>query len=160
MTSNSAEGIKWNLSDLFAAHNDPQIELTLKTCHARAAAFAKRFRPQMEQPNALTADILLRALDELEAILRSSRSRRKLLESPVRRRHSKARISGLGSARRATIDRDKKPIALFRAAMAKVRRGSSQPTYRRSAAQDIQTLSFKPASLSTAYALRARRKSH
>jgi len=68
MTSNSAEGIKWNLSDLFAAHNDPQIELTLKTCHARAAAFAKRFRPQMEQPNALTADILLRALDELEAI--------------------------------------------------------------------------------------------
>ena len=68
MGSNSAEGIKWNLSDLFAAANDPHIELTLKTCYSRAAAFAKRFRPQMEQPNALTADILLRALDELEAI--------------------------------------------------------------------------------------------
>jgi oligoendopeptidase F len=68
MATNSAEGIRWNLSDLFAAHDDPQIEATLKNCHGRAEAFAERFRSQMEQPNTLTAGILLQALNELESI--------------------------------------------------------------------------------------------
>jgi oligoendopeptidase F len=68
MATNSAAGIRWNLSDLFAAHDDPQIEATLKNCHGRAGAFAERFRSQMEQPNTLTAGILLQALNELETI--------------------------------------------------------------------------------------------
>ncbi|HEY2918983.1 MAG TPA: M3 family oligoendopeptidase [Candidatus Binatia bacterium] len=68
MATNSAAGIRWNLSDLFAAHDDPQIEATLKNCHGRAGAFAERFRSQIEQPNTLTAGILLQALNELETI--------------------------------------------------------------------------------------------
>jgi len=68
MATNSAAGIKWDLNDLFAVHDDPQIEATLKNCRARAEAFAQRFRSQMEQPNALTAGILLQALEELESI--------------------------------------------------------------------------------------------
>jgi oligoendopeptidase F len=68
MATNSAEGIRWNLSDLFDAHDDPKIEATLKNCHGRAEAFAERFRYPMEQPNNLSAGILLQALSELETI--------------------------------------------------------------------------------------------
>jgi len=68
MTSKSAEGIRWNLNDLFAAYDDPKIEATLRTCDAGAEAFAKRFRSQIEQPKTLTAASLLEALEELETI--------------------------------------------------------------------------------------------
>jgi oligoendopeptidase F len=68
MATNSAEGIRWDLSDLFAGHDDPRIEAMLKDCHGRAGAFAERFRASMEQPNTLTAAILLQALNELETI--------------------------------------------------------------------------------------------
>src|SRR5688572_4283796 len=68
MATNSAEGIGWDLSDLFAGRDDPKIEATLKNCHGRAEAFAERFRYPMEQPNTLTAGILLQALNELETI--------------------------------------------------------------------------------------------
>ena len=68
MPNNSADGVKWNLSDLFAAHDDPQIDATLKNCHTRAEAFANRFRTRMEEPATLTAEILLHALNELETI--------------------------------------------------------------------------------------------
>jgi oligoendopeptidase F len=68
MATNSAEGIRWNLSDLFASYDDPQIEATLKTCHRCAEAFAQRFRSPMEQPNTLTVGILLQALNDLETI--------------------------------------------------------------------------------------------
>ena len=44
MANNSAEGIRWDLSDLFTAHDDPQIETTLNDCRARAEKFAERFR--------------------------------------------------------------------------------------------------------------------
>ena len=64
----SAEGIRWNLSDLFAAADDPQIEATLADCRARAEAFAKRVRPFMQNPQILGAEDLQRALTELEDI--------------------------------------------------------------------------------------------
>jgi len=68
MATNSAEGIRWNLSDLYTSHDDPRIDATLKDCHARAEAFARRFRSAMEQPKTLIAATLLQALNELEAI--------------------------------------------------------------------------------------------
>jgi oligoendopeptidase F len=68
MALNRAAGIKWDLSDLFSAHDDPRIETTLTKCHARADAFAKRFRTPMEQPETLTSILLLQALEELESI--------------------------------------------------------------------------------------------
>ena len=60
MSTSSAEGIRWDLNDLFSAHDDPRIEATLKDCHAHAEAFATRFRPAMEHPETLTAGGLVR----------------------------------------------------------------------------------------------------
>src|SRR5262245_13284569 len=59
MSVSSAESIRWNLNDLFSAHDDPGIEKTLNDCHARAVTFATRFRPLMEHPETLTADTIL-----------------------------------------------------------------------------------------------------
>ena len=68
LTTNSAEGIRWDLSDLYAAHDDPRIDLTIKDCHARAERFADRFRALMQDPETLTAESLLQGLSELESI--------------------------------------------------------------------------------------------
>jgi oligoendopeptidase F len=67
MTTNSAAGIRWNLSDLYLAHDDPKIDETLTDCHVRAERFAERFRPLMHF-DTITADTILRALTELETI--------------------------------------------------------------------------------------------
>ena len=64
----SAEAIRWNLDDLFAAVDDPQIEVTLADCRVPAEQFASRFRPSMENPQTFTADDLHQALIELEVI--------------------------------------------------------------------------------------------
>ena len=66
--ASSAEGIRWNLNDLFTAADDPQIENTLADCRTRAEAFAKRVRPLMQNPQTLGAEDLLRALADLEII--------------------------------------------------------------------------------------------
>ena len=71
MTTNSAEGIRWDLSDLYAAHDDPRIDLTIKDCYARAERFADRFRALMQDHETLTAESLLQALRELEIIYES-----------------------------------------------------------------------------------------
>ena len=68
MTTNSAEGIRWDLSDLYAAHDDPRIDLTIKDCYTRAERFADRFRALMQDHETLTAESLLQALSELESI--------------------------------------------------------------------------------------------
>jgi len=66
--ASSAEGIRWNLNDLFTAADDLQIENTLGDCRTRAEAFAKRVRPLMQNPQTLGAEDLLRALTDLEII--------------------------------------------------------------------------------------------
>ena len=71
MTTNSAEGIRWDLSDLYAAHDDPRIDLTIKDCYARAERFADRFRALMQDRETLTAGSLLQGLRELEIIYES-----------------------------------------------------------------------------------------
>jgi oligoendopeptidase F len=71
MVTSSAQGIKWNLADLFTAHDDPRIDVTIKHCHTSAAHFAGRFRPLMEKPETLDAETLLQALKELEIIYES-----------------------------------------------------------------------------------------
>ncbi len=68
MPTSSAEGVRWDLSDLFSSYEDPRIEATLNECLARAEDFTARFRPMMEQPADLTADALLLAVKELEVI--------------------------------------------------------------------------------------------
>jgi len=68
MTTNSAEGIRWDLTDLFASHGDPRIESTLIETRQRAESFANRFRPVMAQPESLRPVEILDALKELESI--------------------------------------------------------------------------------------------
>jgi oligoendopeptidase F len=68
MANNSAAGIRWDLSDLFAAHDDQQIESTLINCRTSAEKFAERFREALENPATLTAATLCEALEELAKI--------------------------------------------------------------------------------------------
>src|SRR5512147_362079 len=68
MADNSAAGIQWDLSDLFAAHDDPQIESTLINCRTRAEQFAARFRDVLENPATLTAATMGEALEDLAKI--------------------------------------------------------------------------------------------
>ena len=68
MTTNSAAGIRWNLNDLYAGHDDPGIDAMLKECYASAEKFAGRYRPLMQNPESFTADTVLQALKELETI--------------------------------------------------------------------------------------------
>jgi oligoendopeptidase F len=63
MRTNSAAGICWDLSDLFASHDDPRIDATLADCQRRAQNFASRFR--FDGQNELTAGKLRAALEEL-----------------------------------------------------------------------------------------------
>lgn len=44
MTANSAEGVRWNLDDMFAPHNDPRIDEILNETRWRAESLANRFR--------------------------------------------------------------------------------------------------------------------
>jgi oligoendopeptidase F len=67
MAANSAEGIRWDLSDLFVSHDDPRIEETLDECRTQAESFALRLRGKISRAD-LTATELLGALKELEEI--------------------------------------------------------------------------------------------
>jgi oligoendopeptidase F len=68
MTNNSAEGIRWDLNDLFSAHDDPRIEATLNRCRDRAEDFSRRFRGKISEAEGLAARELLEGLKELEEI--------------------------------------------------------------------------------------------
>jgi oligoendopeptidase F len=66
MSTNSAAGICWDLSDLFAAHDDPKIDAVLDDCQRHAQSFAQRSR--LDTKDLLTADKLREALEELAVI--------------------------------------------------------------------------------------------
>ena len=64
-TGGPAAGVRWDLSDLYAGPDDPQIEKDLADALATATQFAERHRGRVA---ALEAPQLARALDELEAL--------------------------------------------------------------------------------------------
>ena len=68
MSINSATGIRWDLGDLYSAHDDPSIEATLIDCRARAEKFAEQFRRLLQDPKTLTAATVFQALEEIEII--------------------------------------------------------------------------------------------
>lgn len=68
MSTPSAAGITWNLTDLFASYDDPQVESNLKDCLQRAEAFAAAYRPVMTQPEVLSPAKLAQALRDLEEL--------------------------------------------------------------------------------------------
>jgi oligoendopeptidase F len=69
--SNSADGGRWDLSDLFSSHDDLQIETTLSDCCKRAESFSGTFRGTIHVPTGPTPEHLLEGLKELEAIKES-----------------------------------------------------------------------------------------
>lgn len=68
MATNSSEGVRWDLSDLFSSYDDPRIEATLNDCRNRAEAFSRHFRDSVSLPEGPAPEHLLRGLKELEEI--------------------------------------------------------------------------------------------
>ena len=60
-----AEGIKWNLNDLYKGLSDKRIEADLKRIHLNSKKFEKKYRNKIKSNN-LTANIL-QSLSELPA---------------------------------------------------------------------------------------------
>ncbi len=46
----AAQGIRWNLKDLYASYNDPQIEKDLTAAQTKAQAFDAVYKPLLEKP--------------------------------------------------------------------------------------------------------------
>jgi oligoendopeptidase F len=68
MSAHSAEGIRWDLRDLFTSENDPRINSILNEVRQRAESFADRYRSAMEYPDNLAPEALCDGLKELESI--------------------------------------------------------------------------------------------
>jgi oligoendopeptidase F len=62
----SADGVTWDLSDLYAAVDDPRIAADLDAAQRRALAFEAAYRGKIEPGP--TADLLAAALTELEGL--------------------------------------------------------------------------------------------
>jgi oligoendopeptidase F len=65
-TSSSAAGVAWDLGVLFAGHDDPKIDASIKQLDKRAAAFAKKYRTAVNAR--ISAPALLTALQTYEAL--------------------------------------------------------------------------------------------
>ena len=64
----SAVGVRWDLSDLFASHDDPRIQDTLADCRARAQAFAQRYRGTINIAGGPEPQHMQGAIRELEEL--------------------------------------------------------------------------------------------
>ncbi len=66
--SSSADGVHWDLGDLYASVDDPRIGLDLSSARERARAFESSYRGQIETESGPSADLLLTAVRELESL--------------------------------------------------------------------------------------------
>jgi oligoendopeptidase F len=64
----SSAGVRWDLGDLFASHDDPRIQAGLADCRGRAEAFAQRYRETIRVAGGPAPERLLAAILELEAL--------------------------------------------------------------------------------------------
>ncbi len=62
-----SEGIKWDLSDLYLALDDPQIEKDLESALSRAGEFELKYRGKVNS-DSVSSSMLLSAVEELESI--------------------------------------------------------------------------------------------
>jgi oligoendopeptidase F len=69
MEKTGAEEIRWDLSDLYRAADDPQLIADLDSALAAAASFAQTYAGTVQCPEGPTAEHLVAALTELERIL-------------------------------------------------------------------------------------------
>jgi oligoendopeptidase F len=73
MTSNpsshsTADGVSWDLSDLYAAVDDPRLTQDLQAAGKRAEAFEQTYRGRISGLSVNQAELLLAAVRELEAL--------------------------------------------------------------------------------------------
>jgi len=66
-TLSGAEGITWNLSDLYLNLEDPQIEKDFKDAFSKAKSFEEKYRGKINSET-ITPTFLLKAVKELESI--------------------------------------------------------------------------------------------
>jgi oligoendopeptidase F len=66
--TSSAEGIAWNLADLYASLDDPRIGRDLDAALGRAREFEAAYRGKIDVPGGPAAELLLAALNELEGL--------------------------------------------------------------------------------------------
>jgi oligoendopeptidase F len=66
--TSSAEGVSWDLSDLYQDVADPRINQDLEQARKRAAAFATTYRGKIDVPGGPRPALLRQALQELEAL--------------------------------------------------------------------------------------------
>jgi oligoendopeptidase F len=64
----SADGVAWNLGDLYAGIDDPRIEQDLDTALGRAKAFETAYRGKIAVAGGPSAELLLKAVTELEGL--------------------------------------------------------------------------------------------
>lgn len=67
LSNTGAQGIKWDLSDLYDGIDDPKVEKDIKNIEKRAKEFEAEYRNIIRSKN-LTASTLLKSLRELESI--------------------------------------------------------------------------------------------
>ena len=66
--SSSADGVAWNLQDLYRDPDDPQISADLDSALQRAEAFESSYRGQINVEGGPACSLLLTALNELESL--------------------------------------------------------------------------------------------
>src|SRR4051794_26534272 len=66
--ASSADGVAWNLGDLYAGVDDPKIEQDLQASLQRAQAFETTYRGKIHGESGPAPDFLAAALHELEGL--------------------------------------------------------------------------------------------
>jgi oligoendopeptidase F len=66
--TSSADGVAWDLSDLYGGVDDPRLTGDLDTAHQRAEAFEAAYRGKIDVPGGPGAELLAAALAELEGL--------------------------------------------------------------------------------------------
>jgi oligoendopeptidase F len=66
--TSSADGVAWNLGDLYAGLDDPQITHDLETALRRAEAFETAYRGKIDVPGGPPENFLLAAVREMESL--------------------------------------------------------------------------------------------
>jgi oligoendopeptidase F len=66
--TSSADGVAWDLNDLYCDLDDPQLGRDLETALQRARAFEATYRGKIDMQGGPPADVLRTALEELESL--------------------------------------------------------------------------------------------
>jgi oligoendopeptidase F len=64
----SADGVAWNLADLYAGLDDPRVEQDLEKAHGRAREFEAAYRGKLDVPGGPSVELVAGAVEELESL--------------------------------------------------------------------------------------------